>query len=444
MNKAIHYLILILLLTLTSCDLDGQINTRQSGAYELYDSVDIEIAGRTGDTIQPGDFFSDMTFSRSGGRGPGDDTFGDFRVSLPVTINVTDSRDLTLNIEDIFGDNIFTWQSPALGGNNSRPVGGEFEVDMPVLIRIANSQRILIDLEDIFGDNSFTWTVGKNSKAKKTFEVGEVGGPLRITMSVKFEVVDSQDVEIDVEDILCDNEFNWNGGEENSAAFVGGMLDMEVPLTFQVERSEGVRINLEDSAGDMTLDWIAGSSKGIGGPLRFDVPSQFIVEDSRDVNIDFEDQAGDNILNYVLEVQDSSPPELESSLTATTRTLFRVTDGSRGVKINSEDFFSDNLIVWKAPFGQEARAGLDNSFSINASTIFEVEESRDINIDAEDVYGDNIFAWSPPSITEASSLPESVYEVMGEVRREVNGERVIIEFANLNQGNQYLWGPEPE
>lgn len=444
MKKSVHHFIFILLLIFTSCDLDGQNNTRQSGAYGLYDAVDIEITGRTGDTIKPGDFFSDQTFTRKGGRGSGDENFGNFHVSLPVTINVTDSRDITLNIEDIFGDNIFTWQSQALDGNNTRPIGGKFEVDMPVLIRVSKSERILIDLEDIFGDNSFTWTVGKNNNAKKIFEVGEVGGPVKIVMSIKFEVVDSEEVEIDVEDVLCDNEFNWNGGERNPAAFVGGMLDMEVPLSFRIVRSENVRINLEDSAGDMTLDWIAGSSKGIGGPLRFDVPTEFIVEDSRDVNIDFEDQAGDNVLNYVLEVQDSSAPKLISSLIASTQTEFRVTNGSRNVKINSEDFFSDNLVVWKAPFAREARDGLNNTISVNASAVFDIDESHDINIDAEDVYGDNIFAWSPPTVDKASSLQESVHEVIGEVQREVNGEKVIIEFANLNQGNQYLWGPEPD
>lgn len=445
MNEPVHLLIIIFFIVLSSCDVDRQINTQRSGAYELYESVDLEFSGRTGETINLGDFFSDTTLVWSGGRAAGESLgFGDFRVSLPVTINATNCRDLTLNIEDIFGDNIFSWQHSAFRGDDARSVGGKFEVDMPVVIRVSNSERILIDLEDIFGDNSFTWTVGKSSKANRTFEVGEVGGPLRIVMSVKVEVLDSEDIEIDVEDVLCDNEFNYDGGDKNSATFVGGSLDMEVPLTFQVERSERVRINLEDVAGDMTLDWIAGSSEGIGGPLQFDVPTTFIVKNSQDVNIDFEDQAGDNILNYVLNGQDNSPPVLNSSVTASTPVVFRVTDGSRNVKINSEDFFSDNLLVWKAPFARDARSRLDGSISISAPTTFKVEASHDVSIDVEDVYGDNIFAWSPPAIDQASPLPASVYEVTGEVQREVDGSSVIIEFANLNQGNQYLWGPEPE
>lgn len=443
MNKLTLHLPIIFFLTLNSCYMDKLTGSPQSGNYELYDSVEIQIENRVEETLKFGDFFSDTTIVWKGNLNPRNGTsFGNFRVSLPVTIDVKDSRDLTLNIEDIFGDNIFTWQNLALPRDEG--IGGEFIVDMPVVIRVSNSKKILVDLEDIFSDNFFTWTAGKNLKGRKNFEVGQVGGPVRIAMSVKLEVVDSEDIEIDLEDIVCDNEFSYEGGEQNSATLVGGSFDIEVPLTFQVERSKGVRINLEDTAGDMTLDWIAGSSESIGGPLIFDVPTSFIVEDSDDVNIDFEDQAGDNVLNWVLKRTEALPPELKTSLTASAAATFSVTNGSRGVKINSEDFFSDNLFVWKGPFEQDARSGLDGSVSISAPTTFWVEASQDVNIDAEDVYGDNIFVWSPFSIDQASSLPASVYEVVGEVQRNVDGESIIIEFANLNNGNQYLWGPEPE
>lgn len=446
MNKLLRYLTIISLLILSSCnEVDKQTDNRQSGAYDLYESVNIQLSGRTGETIKLGDFFSDTTLVWSGEKAAaGNMGFGDFRVSLPVTINISDCRDDTLNIEDIFGENNFTWQNLALLEDEARHVGGEFKVDMPVVIRVSQSKRIVIDLEDIFGDNSFTWTVSKNSETDKTLQVGQVGGPLRIVMSVKVEVLDSEDIEIDAEDVLCDNKFIWDGGEENLASSVGGSLDVEVPLTFRIEHSKGVRINLEDTAGDMTLEWTAGTSKGIGGPIRFDVPTSFIVVNSRNVNIDFEDQAGDNILNWVLEGQNSSPPELNSSVTASAPVVFRVTDGSNGVKINTEDFFSDNVFVWKGPFPQSARSSLDGSVSISAPTTFKVEASQDVNIDAEDVYGDNIFAWYPPAINQASPLPAAVYNVVGEVQRQVDGDSVIVEFANLNKGNQYLWGPKPE
>lgn len=450
MNNWIPHCILIFLLVLTACqETDNPTKNQQSGTYELYEAVDIRISGRTGETIQTGDFFSDTTLVWSGDRSVGDGAgFGDFRVSLPVTIDVTDCRDDTLNVEDIFGDNHFTWQNLELLDAAARRVGGTFEVDMPVVIRVTDSERILVDLEDIFGDNSFTWTVGQASGTDTTLQVGQlsggVGGPFRIVMSVEVEIVDSEDIEIDVEDILSDNEFNWYGGVESAAAFVGGAFDIEVPLTFRVERSDRVRINLEDTAGDMLLDWTAGTSEGLGGPMRFDVPTSFVVADSRDVNIDFEDQAGDNILNWVLQEEGDIRPELNSSVTASATTEFRVTDGSRGVKINSEDFFSDNAFMWQGPLAQDARAGLDGAVSVSAPTTFRVAVSQGVNIDAEDVYGDNIFAWFPPSVDQASSLPASVYEVVGEVERQVAGDSVTVEFANLNQGNQYLWGPKPE
>ena len=177
------------------------------------------------------------------------------------------------------------------------------------------------------------------------------------------------------------------------------------------------------------------------------MPTNFIIVNSHDVNIDFEDQAGNNILNWVLEKQNPTPPELNSSVTATASTpvVFRVTDDSRGVKINGEDFFSDNVFVWKGQFFQDARPGLDGSVSVAATATFEVEASQDVNIDAEDVYGDNMFAWSPPNIEQASPLPASVYEVIGEVQHDMVGsDSLIIEFANLHHGNQYLWGPAPE
>ncbi|MFD2514840.1 hypothetical protein ACFSRY_13270 [Pontibacter locisalis] len=421
-------------------------NNGQSGAYRLHESVDIRISGKSGENIKFGDYFSDMTKVWSGNRAAGIGTgFGDFHVTLPVNIVVSDSQDDTLNIEDIFGDNKFTWQRLESLSDQARLVGGVFEVDMPVLIRVSDSKRILIDVEDIFGDNSFTWTVDTTDTILDVGQIVGVGGPFRIAMSVTIEVFDSQDVEVDVEDVFCDMSFDWNGGAQSSAGFVGGSMGVEMPLTFRVERSERVRINLEDTAGDLKLNWTAGGSKVVGGPIRFDVPTNFIVVNSRDVNIDFEDQASDNILNWVLEGQGQNPtPQLKTPVTASTPAVFRVTD-SRGVKINSEDFFGDNVFVWKGPFPQEARTGLDGAVSVRAPTRFEVKVSQDVNIDAEDVYGDNVFAWYPPRIDQASPLPASVYKVVGDVRRDVVGsDSVIIEFANFNKGNQYLWGPAPK
>ncbi|WP_162055908.1 hypothetical protein [Pontibacter pamirensis] len=444
---------LVLIFVLGACEdledlVDKPTDNGQSGAYKLYESVGIQISGRSGENIQFGDYFSDMTEVWSGNRAAGDGTgFGDFRVTLPVNIEVSDSQDDTLIVKDIFGDNKFTWQRLESLSDQARRVGGVFEVDMPVLIRVSDSKRILIDVEDIFGDNSFTWTVDTTDTILDVGQiVGGVGGPFRIAMSVTIEVFDSQDVEVDVEDVFCDMNFTWNGGAQSSASFVGGSMGIEMPLTFRVERSERVRINLEDTAGDMKLNWTAGGSEVVGGPIRFDVPTNFIVVNSRDVNIDFEDQAGDNILNWVLkgQGQNPTPPQLNTPVTASTPAVFRVID-SRGVKINSEDFFGDNVFVWKGPFPQEARPGLDVAVSVWAPTTFEVKVSQDVNIDAEDVYGDNVFAWYPPNIDQASPLPASVYKVVGDVRRDVVGsDSVIIEFANLNKGNQYLWGPAPE
>jgi hypothetical protein len=82
--------------------------------------------------------------------------------------------------------------------------------------------------------------------------------------------------------------------------------------------------------------------------------------------------------------------------------------------------------------------------SASASATFQVEVSDDVTIDAEDVYGDNLFAWEPPGLDQASPLPPSVYEVVGAVSRDVvESDSVTIEFANLNRGNRYLWGPPP-
>ena len=438
---------------LGACDSDTSGVAAQSdpppGAYELVDSVSLRISGRNNDTIDAGDFFSDMTMVWSGDQIEGDGTdVGDFRVRLPVHVEVTDSERLTLNVEDIFGDNSFTWQRLESLSDPVRRVGGEFVVDMPVVVRVSDSQEILVDLEDVFGDNSFTWTVGTPSAQDTTLEVGRigggVGGPLRIRMSVTIEVVDSDVVEVDVEDIATDSRFAWVGGGRGAAASVGGSMRFEVPLTFRVERSVGVRINLEDTAGDLTLDWTVGASDGMGGPILFDVPTRFDVIGSRDVNIDFEDQGSDNIFTWTVDGGHGGAAELGSSVVAQTPAVFRVID-SPGVRINSEDFFGDNVFVWTGPFDPDARAGLDGAVSASASATFQVEDSNDVNIDAEDVYGDNLFAWNPLDVEQTSPLPASVYEVVGEVTRDVvTRDSVIVEFANLNRGNRYLWGPPPE
>lgn len=446
----------LFLLTLTSlalfagCDTDATERTdRPTGAYALADSVTLRISGRTDETVDAGDFFSDTTVVWSGDQIGGDGTgVGDVRVTLPVHIEVTDGENVTLNIEDIFGDNEFTWQRLESLDDQARRVGGEFEVDMPVVIRVSDSQGVLIDLEDVFGDNSFTWTVGTPSEEGGVLEahqiVGGVGGPFRLNMSVTIEVVDSQDVEVDVEDVVNDSRFAWAGGDRGSAAFVGGPMRFEVPLTFRVERSERVRINLEDTAGDLTFDWTAGTSESVGGPVRFDVPTTFDVVGSRDVNIDFEDQGSDNIFTWTVGEQDDTAPELSSAVVAQTPAVFRVVD-SQGVRINSEDFFGDNVFVWTGPFPPEARAGLDGAVLATASATFQVEVSGGVNIDAEDVYGDNLFAWDPLGLDQTSPLPASVYEVVGGVTRNVvESDSVTIEFANRNQGNQYLYGPPPE
>ena len=438
------------ILTVGGCDSELIDPTgRTTGAYVLSDSVNLRFSGRTGDTIDAGDFFSDTTLLWSGDRIAGDGTeVGDVRVTLPVHIEVADGESVTLNIEDIFGDNQFTWQRLELLNDASRRVGGEFEVDMPVVIRVIGSQEVLVDLEDVFGDNAFTWTVGTPSGADSAIAVGaipgRVGSALRIDMSVRLEVVDSEDIEIDVEDVVNDSRFTWVGGNRAEAAFVGGPMLFNVPLTFRVVRSERVRINLEDTAGDLALDWTAGASEGIGGPIRFDVPTTFEVANSRDVNIDYEDQGSDNIFTWTVDGTGAGAAELSSSVIARTPAVFRVID-SHDVKINSEDFFGDNVFVWTGPFPSTARDGLQGAVSASASATFRVDVSGDVNIDAEDVYGDNLYAWDPLDIAQASPLPGSVYDVVGDVTREVMAsDSVIIEFANLNMGNRYLWGPPPE
>jgi hypothetical protein len=447
------FLSVVYVFILGGCDNDASGGGGQMGpplgAYVLADSVVLRISDRNDETIDAGDFYSDTTLVWSGDEIAGDGaSVGDFRVTLPVHIEVTDSENVTLNIEDIFGDNTFTWQHLESLNDQARRVGGAFEVDMPVVIRVSDSQGILVDLEDVFGDNSFTWTVGTPSEEDAMLEVGQirggVGSPLSISMSVTIEVLDSQDIEVDVEDVASDSQFMWGGGDQGAATLVGGPMQFEVPLTFRVERSEGVRINLEDTAGDLTLDWTAGSSEDVGGPIRFDVPTSFIVVGSRDVNIDFEDQGSDNIFTWTVDEQDAEAPELSSSVVALTPAVFRVID-SQGVAINSEDFFGDNYFAWTGPFTPDARLGLDGAVSASASAEFRVEGSEGVNIDAEDVYGDNLFAWDPLDLDQVSPLPASVYEVIGEeVRDVVDSERVTIEFANLNRGNQYLWGPPPE
>lgn len=452
-SARVLFLCFVYVSILGGCDSDstrggGQMDPAP-GVYVLDDSVDLRISGRNDETVDAGDFYSDTTVVWSGDQIVGDEaSVGDFRVTLPVHIEVTDSDSVTLNVEDIFGDNSFTWQHLESLSEQVRRVGGEFEVDMPVVIRVSDSQGILVDLEDVFGDNSFTWTVGTPAEDDATLEVGQigggVGGPLRIDMSVTVEVVDSEDVEVDVEDVVSDSRFAWVGGDQSAAAFVGGSMHFEVPLTFRVERSVGVRINLEDTVGDLTLDWTAGASEDIGGPIRFDVPTRFIVVGSRDVNIDFEDQAGDNIFTWTVDERDADVSELSSSVVAQTPAVFRVID-SQEVRLNSEDFFGDNWFAWTGQFPEDARTGLDGAVSASASATFQVEGSGGVNIDAEDVYGDNLYAWDPLDVDQTSPLPASVYEVVGNVTRDVvDSDSVIVEFANLNQGNRYLWGPPPE
>ena len=445
--RAPHWLLVLCIFTFSGCDSESASpSDRTPGAYVLSDSVDLRYSDRTDETIDAGDFFSDTTVVWSADQfGSGTTGFGDVHVTLPVNIEVTGGENVTLNVEDVFGDNQFTWQRLESLSDEAWRVGGEVEVDMPVVIRVSDSRAVLVDLEDVFGDNSFTWTVGTPAGADATLAVGQisggVGGPFQISMSVTVEVVDSEDVEVDVEDVLNDSRFTWVGGDRGAAAFVGGPMRFEVPLTFRVERSERVRINLEDTAGDLTLDWIAGVGDSVGGPVRFDVPTTFDVVDSRDVNIDFEDQGGDNIFTWTVDGPEAGPTELTSSVAVRTPAEFRVVD-SRGVKVNSEDFFGDNVFVWTGPFPSGARPGLDGSVSASASATFQVEVSDDVTIDAEDVYGDNLFAWEPTGLDQASPLPPSVYEVVGAVSRDVvESDSVTIEFANLNRGNRYLWGP---
>ena len=443
---------LALVILLTACAADAgdpdphdAAPTGAEGAYVLEESVDITHVGRVGENATFGDYFSDTTLVFSGDRSDPAGGFGDFRVSLPVNITVEGCRDDTLNIEDIFGDNRFTWRRLGALGDDARAVGGAFTVDMPVRIRVAGSERVLVDLEDIFSDNFFTWTVDTaDASGEQAAFGGGVGGAVRVEMPVSIEVADSEDVEVDVEDVFCDSEFDWTAGSRGATTQLGGPIAVGLELAVRVENSRRVNVNLEDTAGDLTVDYRAGRADTVGGPQAWRVPTAFTVVDSRDVNIDFEDQASDNVLNWRVEREGAAPVRLAGAVTVHSPATFRVRN-SRGVKVNAEDFFGDNRTVWRGPFSAEARAGLEGAIAVTAPTTFDVDVSYDVNLDVEDTYGDNIYAWSPTGITEASALPTSVYAVTGDLTRAIaGGDSVVVEFANLNEGNRYLWGPEPE
>ena len=175
--RALPWLFALCALAFSGCDSEssGQADAAP-GAYVLSDSVDLRFRGRTGETINAGDFFSDTTVVWSADQMEGNATsFGDFRVTLPVDIEVAGGENVTLNVEDVFGDNQFTWQRLEALNDEDRRVGGEFEVDMPVVIRVSDSRGVVVNLEDVFGDNSFTWTVGTPSGADATLAVGPVG-----------------------------------------------------------------------------------------------------------------------------------------------------------------------------------------------------------------------------------------------------------------------------
>ena len=88
----LHVLCFSVVCAFSACGSDGgQMSERdESGLYALTNSVNVDVTGRDGETIQLGDYFSDTTVVYAGERGVvGGTDFGGLRVQLPVEINVT-------------------------------------------------------------------------------------------------------------------------------------------------------------------------------------------------------------------------------------------------------------------------------------------------------------------------------------------------------------------
>ena len=424
--------------------------TDDASKYTLDDRVRITVDDRHNETIEAGEFFSDIEHTRSGADA------GNVRVVLPVEIEVNKSSDLTLNVEDIFGNNRFNWMYSETPDQTNLLVGGQIYVELPILIRVSNSTNVAIDLKDIFGDNQFGWKVetatsSSSQNSDKAIPMTPqtfsriVGGPFVIDMSFTIEVVDSEVVEIDIEDVLSNSTFSWIGGKNAVCNQLGDEIEIELPIAFQVHRSKSIKINAEDTVGDLIFEWSCGNViNRIGGLVSFHTPAIFNIVDSIDVNIDFEDQASDNIFQWVAQNGSQATEHLGGSFSSLTTSKFRVVN-SQQVTIDTEDFFGDNRFVWAVEQDSDSSDLTANPFSVDASVLFEVEGSDEVNLNVEDVYGNNLFVRQPGFLASVFTLSEAEPTILDTVSRDVvNTSDVTIEFASVNQGNRYLIGPVPD
>ncbi|QDG50580.1 hypothetical protein FIV42_07480 [Persicimonas caeni] len=337
----------------------------------------ISVDGERGRTVEVGDLLSDEVFAQSGPQ-----NFEPFVRDLPVCIVIRDSSDITINIEDIVGDNIFVWAlgqtdvSNLKGGRAPWSAGRRassdtrFALRLPVEIVVENSSDINVNIEDVFGDNIVAWTRG---------------------------------------DALVSNLRGGMLPHSKSDALQDSRLDLEVPVDIDVRRSEGVVVDIEDVVGDVIFSWSEGDAdlsnlRGAAGPTRaghrprgaqasIAVPVDIDVRRSEQVVLDIEDIFGD------VDVVSSDESLNVSNLRGRRRAAgdrsvavhlpvdIRI-DDSRGVTVDIEDIFGDNDILLLDGPTEERQVRVEVPVGIS------VHRSNDVQVAIAEILSNNRFVLS--------------------------------------------------
>ena len=428
---------------------DNGFDLEGGNLIRIHMPIDIEVLYSDRVTVEAEDFFSDNTFTWSGGS-------GNVRIEMPVSITVVGSQDVIVNVEDVFGDASFAWRMEVTGsaGMRSAPTPrGVFDLVMPIGFNIDRSSRVLVDVEDLVGDNMWRWegagaALGPGSS-------GEAAGfRLMADMPLNLSVHRSLQSEIDVEDVFGDNDFRWDIAPppevaEGGRYGIGGGFDVRGTSRFEIWQSTDVLIDVEDTFGDSDFRWRggaggAGRAADRGAMFRFQAPQTFGVYAGSQAEINVEDVGGDNDWSWTADEAAGQP----APLLFTAPVSYEVTD-SVEVSIDTEDFVGDNDLSRR---GSEApsRPGpkdVPRPVFIDAGLSVGVWFGERVSVDVEDVFGNNnlldrlagVRADRAAGVASgAVSVPVSVVQP---VRLLIDGGRSnVVEAATVFGGNTFRYG----
>lgn len=361
-------------------------------------------------------------------------------VRIPVTIHVSESADVVVDVEDIFGDNVVAWSSADAevsnllarlhAGTAAQPratrAGGSFRLRIPVSITVEDSSSTTVNIEDIAGDDVLAAAgaeVRVSNLRGRRAATPDVARAVEVSVPVAIRVQRSTDVLVDIEDIVGDEVLSRSGGAADisnltSAAEASATsFALRAPLRVDVVDSRRVEVEVEDIAGDVVVGAAAG---------RADISS---LKSSLS-----DPQHGDPA-----RVTPARPAGRRATMAVVTPATLTVT-GSRDVTIDIEDIGGDDTFVasgtgvtvseLRGPGGSSTAV---RQLRVRAAVRIEVVRSRVVDIDIEDVVGDTDTRLLGGNGVRVAALVDASLRAVVRGGRDVN-----LDVAALASGNSVV------